>query len=262
MTLATRSVALALFALASQTAGAGQPCLEKPPAAESLARSSTLATMVRSRLEDSKLSMALIARIGMDMSEYGLRYTHLGVAWRDHPRSRWHTFHLMNKCGTGQSELLEQTLEDFFRVELHEFEALVLAPSFPLQLKLQKAFFGPAAHQLHEREYNMIAHPYSVKYQNSNQWILEVLASVLAPPGGVANRQQAQAWLKENGYVPGEIPISPGRRAAAVLFSAHVRFSDHTDEELFSRRYSVVSVESIVRFLELIDPGLVKVTLK
>jgi hypothetical protein len=251
-----------LVGLTALPALAGQPCLEKPATPELAARSSALAAKVREHLEGSKLSMALVARIGMDMSEYGLRYTHLGVAWRDHPRGKWYTFHLLNKCGTGQSELVEQALEDFFQVQLHAFEALVVAPSFPLQVKLQRAFFGPAASALHEREYNMIAHPYSTKYQNSNQWALEVIASVLAPPGAVATRAQAQAWLKENGFAPSEIPISGRRRAAAAVFSAHVRFSDHTEDEMYNRRYHVVSVESVMNFLERIDPGLVQLVAK
>lgn len=262
MRVALAALAAAAFLIASPRVQAGQPCLEKPPSPELAKRSAALAARVRDRLEESKLSMALVARIGMDMSEYELRYTHLGVAWRDHPRGRWYTFHLLNKCGTGHSELIEQPLEDFYQVQLHILEGLVVAPSFPLQLKLQKAFFGPTANALHEREYNMIAHPYSTRFQNSNQWVLEVIASVLAPPGAVATRAQAQTWLKEHGYAPSEVPISAGRRAAAAVFSSHVRFSDHTDDEMYYRRYHVVSAESVLNFLERIDPGLVQVVVR
>jgi hypothetical protein len=252
----------AALAAALGTAHAGQPCLEKAISPENAKRSGSLAGKVRDQLEASQLSIAFVGRIGMDMSEYGLRYTHLAVAWRDHPRGRWFTFHLLNKCGTGQSELVEQALEDFFNVQLHEYEALVVAPSFPLQVKMQRAFFSPTATALHEREYNMIAHPYALKFQNSNQWVLEVAASALAAPGTLTTRSQVQAWLKENGYVPGEVPISARRRAAAALFSAHVRFTDHTDDEMYYRRYHVVSVESVLAFLSKVDPGLVQSTLR
>lgn len=244
------------FAVACGLVLAGQTCGEKPPTAEGSARSARLSAQVLEALEQRQLSFALIARVGVDLSEFGLRYSHVGVAWRDHPKGRWFTFHLLNRCGTGQSELLEQSLEDFFNVQLHSYQALVVAPTFPVQVKMQRAFFSPLAQQLHEPEYNMIAHPFSTKYQNSNQWVLEVMATALAPAGGIESRQAAQDWLREKGYKPGIIPISLPRRAGARLFSPHVRFTDHTSEEFSAGRYSVVSVDSVLAFLRAQNPGL------
>lgn len=255
--------ATACLLLLSSLALAGQPCGEvaaiKPEAA---ARSAQLAAHVREALDEKQLSFALVARIGLNLAEYGLRYSHVAVAWRDHPRGRWYTFHLLNRCGTGQSELVEQPLEEFFNVELFDHEALIAAPSFPMQLKLQKAFFGPQARQLHEREYNMIAHPYSTLFQNSNQWLLEVTSSALAPAGQINSRADAQAWLKTAGFQNGVIPISTGKRIGARLFSPHIRFSDHTLEEAQSQRYQVVTVESIIRFLKTQDPALTEITIR
>ena len=251
-----------LLACAALPALAGQACAEKPATPEGSAKSAQLSTQARELLDRQQLSFALVARSGVDLSEFGLHHSHVGVAWRDHPRGRWYTFHLLNRCGTGQSELIEQSLEDFYNVELHDYEALISAPSFPMQIRLQKAFFSPLAQQLHEREYNMIAHPYSTKYQNSNQWVLEVIASALAPAGYVSSRLSAQDWLKHNGYTPSVIPIAAGKRAGARLFSPHVRFSDHTDEEWQAARYSVVSVDSVLNFVKARDPGLVESRLR
>lgn len=235
---------------------AGQTCGEKAATPDGSAKSARLSAQVLETLEQRQLSFALIARVGVDLSEFGLRYSHVGVAWRDHPKGRWYTFHLLNRCGTGQSELLEQSLEDFFNVELHSYQALIVAPTFPMQVRLQRAFFSPMARQLHEPEYNMIAHPFSTKYQNSNQWVLEIMATALAPAGSVESRQAAQDWLKEKGYTPSTIPISLPRRAGARLFSPHVRFTDHTSEEFSAGRYAVVSVDSVVGFLRAQNPGL------
>lgn len=248
--------------LAAVPALGGQACAEKPATAEGSARSAQLSTQVRELLDGQKHSFALVARAGVDLSEFGLHHSHVGVAWRDHPRGRWYTFHLLNKCGTGQSELVEQSLEDFYNVELHDYEALVAAPSFPMQIKLQRAFFSPTAQALHEREYNMIAHPFATKYQNSNQWVLEVIASALAPAGSVTSRPAAQDWLKNNGYAPSIIPIGPGKRAGARLFSPHVRFTDHSDEEWKAARYAVVSVDSVINFIKTKDQGLAETLLR
>jgi hypothetical protein len=250
------------LALAAAPTMAGQACAEKPATAEGSAKSAKLSAQVREMLDGQRHSFALVARAGVDLSEFGLRHSHVGVAWRDHPRGRWYTFHLLNRCGTGQSELIEQSLEDFYNVELHDYEALIAAPSFPMQIRLQKAFFSPVAQTLHEREYNMIAHPFSTKYQNSNQWVLEVIASALAPTGYVSSRLSAQDWLKENGFVPSMIPIGASKRAGARLFSPHVRFSDHTDEEWQAQRYAVVSVDSVIAFVRSRDKGMTESRLR
>lgn len=251
-----RGVLVLCLAIAGSLALAGQTCGEKPPTTEGSAKSARLSAQVLDALERQQLSFALIARVGVDLSEFGLHYSHVGVAWRDHPKGRWYTFHLLNRCGTGQSELVEQSLEDFFNVQLHSYQALVAAPTFPMQVKLQRAFFGPLALQLHETEYNMISHPFSTKFQNSNQWVLEVMSSALAPAGAISSRQTAQDWLREKGYTPSVIPISLPRRAGARLFSPHVHFTDHSSEEFSAGRYAVVSVDSVLAFLRNQNPGL------
>lgn len=260
----TLFVALCAFWLSFNTLPvlAGQPCAEKPATLEGSAKSAQLSTKVREFLESQKLSFALVGRAGVNLTEFGLVHSHIGVAWRDHPRGRWFTFHLLNRCGTGQSDLVEQSLEDFYNVELFDYDALVAAPSFPVQIRLQRAFFSPLAAQLHEPEYNLIAHPFSTKFQNSNQWALEVIASALAQSSAVNSRSEAQDWLKQKSYAPNMIPIGAAKRAGARLFSPHVRFSDHTDDERQAQRYAIVSAQSVVDFLKSQDTDLVETRLR
>ena len=61
---------------------------------------------------------------------------------------------------------------------------------------------------------------------------------------------------------PRLIPFGPGRRAGARLFSPHVRFSDHSDEEFQASRYAVVSVDAVIKFMRAQDPGLSETSLK
>lgn len=250
------------LAFAATSALAGKDCAEKPATAEGSSKSMRLAAQVRELLDGQKHSFALVARTDAGLSEFGLDHNHAGVAWRDHPRGRWYTFHLLNRCGTGQSELIEQSLEDFYNIELPDYEALIATPSRPAQIRLQKAFFSPMARTLHDREYNLIAHPFSTKYQSSNQWLLEVMAFALAPVGYVGSRLSAQDWLKDNGYVPDMIAIGAGKRAGAPLFSPHVRFSDHTDEEWQAQRYAIVGVDSVIAFVRAKDRGLTEARLR
>jgi hypothetical protein len=235
---------------------AGQECPERPANNDQMDRILRLATLARERLEQSGASIAYIGRAGIDLREYGLVYSHLGLAWRDHPKGRWFTFHLLNPCNTEKSELADHSLEDFYKVDLFTYDALVAVPSPEVQLRLLKAFFSPLAATLHHPLYNMISYPYSTRYQNSNQWVLEVSAAALGPENLIQNRIQAQNWLKESGYEPTLVYISRLRRIGASAVSPHIQFDDHTDEERKYSRYMVVSADSIIKLLERQDRGM------
>ncbi len=247
---------LAVALAQTQPSIAGQACPELPAANDAQDKILQLATLVRERLEQSGASIAYIARAGIDLREFGLVYSHVGLAWRDHPKGRWFTFHLLNPCRTDQSELVDHSLEDFYKVDLFMYDALVAVPSPAVQSKILKAFFSPIANALHHPVYNMVSYQYSTRYQNSNQWVLEVTAVAFAPEHAIQNRFQAQAWLKANGFEPSRAYIGKVRRMGGLVFSPHVHFDDHTAEEERSDTYLVVTVESIIRMLERQDPGL------
>ena len=250
--------------LAALPVQAGQDCGERAaPTAEAMARGLALGDRVRAQLEASGASMALVGRIGLNLSEFGQRYSHMGVALRDHVRNRWQVIHLFNTCGKGDSDILTQPLEKFYETDLFEYEALVLVPGYSAQARARNAFLqASTARVLHQRAYNLIAHPYRTEFQNSNQWILEMMALALDDSGQVRDRAGAQRWLQAQGYEPAGVRIPNLRRSAARLFSPHVRFSDHTQEELEKQTYLVVTVESIVRFLSRVDPALTQATVR
>ena len=248
-----------LFTLGLLDAGlvsAGQPCPEQEARNDQMDKILRLSSLVRDRLEQSGASVAYIGRAGIDLREYGLVYSHLGLAWRDHPKGRWFTFHLQNPCNTDKSSLADHSLEDFYKVDLFSYDALVAVPSPDVQLRLLKAFFSPLAATLHHPMYNMISYPYSTRYQNSNQWVLEVTAAALGPDNVIQNRYQAQSWLKDNGYEPTLAYISRLRRLGATAVNPHIYFDDHTEEEHKYARYMVVSADSIVKLLERQDRGI------
>lgn len=255
-------VLAALLGAAACGTFAGQPCPEKPADKREQMRNLELGTKVRDRLEQSGAAVAYVARAGIDLTQYGLVYSHVGLAWRDHPKGRWFTYHLLNTCGARTSELVDQSLEDFFNVQLFTHDALVAVPSPDAQLRLLKAFFSPVAPTLHERSYSMISNPFSVMYQSSNQWVLEVSAAALAPENAIHNRLQAQNWLKANGYAPFKARVSGLLVVGSQLFSPHVRFDDHGDEENRTNLYLTTTADSAIDFVQRLDPGLVRYPLK
>ncbi len=260
-----RRIAVTLVSLClSLAAWAGQDCGERAaPTPQALARGLALGERVREQLEAGGASVALVGRIGLNLAEFNQRYTHMGLAVRDHVRQRWQVLHLFNPCGRSESEIMVQPLEQFYEVDLFEYEALVLTPSYALQPALRNTFMNPASTRLlHKPAYNMIAHPFNTRFQNSNQWILEMTAMALDRSAKVRDRASAQAWLQAAGYQPGAIRIPNLRRTGARLFSPHVSFSDHTQEEYEKQSYLVITVDSIARFLAAQDPGLVSDTVR
>jgi hypothetical protein len=71
----------------------------------------------------------------------------------------------------------------------------------------------------------------------------------------VDSRQEAQAYLTNRGYEPGLIPIAATERVGATLFRANVRFLDHPLSERLQGQYQVVTVESVIHYLEKTDKG-------
>lgn len=241
-----RAAMFLAFVLGATSAWAGQNCTPRQPQPADARAALSLAHKVDRHLESSGARAALIGRVGRDLSEYGLRYSHLGLALRDEARGRWRVVHLLNHCGRADSELYDEGLGNFFLDDLFQYEAVVLIPSPEWQERLASGVAAGQARALHQAAYSLIAHPYSAKYQNSNQWLLELMAAT----GGEASRGAAQARLAREGYEPGVIPLPPGKRLGARLFSVNTRFDDHSMAEWSSSRYQVVTAESVLAWAQ------------
>jgi len=237
---------------------AGTPCSEKQPQPTSIQQAFQAAYRVHQRLEGLQPRIALIGRVGQDLSEYGLRYSHIAFVMKDAASGQWRTTHLLNACNSNHSDLWQEGLGNFFLDDLHAYEALLIVPSPALQEKLQALVSRPEAiRALHQPLYNMVAYPFSDKYQNSNQWALELLAVALTQQAGInppiANRQQAQQWLKLTGYEPSTLKLTAFKRLGARMFKANVAFDDHPSERRFSDQIDTVTVESMARYIQRVD---------
>ena len=229
---------------------AGRSCQESKPDALTVQKALHLALRTREALDASGALVALVGRVGRDLSKQGLRYSHLAIAHRDHPKGRWFLTHMLNECGTGESTLYDEGLGNFFLDDVFAFEAIVVTPTAELQVRLLALMATPLPQSLHQTSYSLIAHPFSARHQNSNQWVLEQIAAALARPGAVTDRADAQRLLRERAYEPGEIRIAPFERIGARLFAANVHFNDHSNDEMQAGRYQAVTVESVIRFVE------------
>ena len=213
-----------------------------------------LALKTRDALGATEAKIVLIGRVGADLSAQKLRYSHMGFARRDNPQGQWIVTHMLNHCGRPDSGLFDEGLGNFFLDDPFAYETVIVVPSPALQEKLAGEMRSRLPEVLHVSSYSMIASPFSTRYQNSNQWVLELVAAAMAN-AGIASRSDAQRWLRESGYTPAEVRISPMQRVGAALFRTNVRFDDHNEREHASGRYRIVSVESVIDFVARLDTG-------
>ncbi|MFC4158474.1 DUF2145 domain-containing protein [Chitinimonas lacunae] len=237
-----KAVGALVVLLALTPALAGQNCEARAPSFAMVSKSFQLGLAIRHKLDASDAKLALLARVGRDMSRYQLRYSHMGFVVRDHPRGPWTVVHLLNHCASDRSELFEEGLANFFLDDMFAYEALLLIPTPAQQERLVKVLAQPR--RLFEARYNLVAYPFSTRYQNSNQWLLETLAD------SQGDRHAAQQWLQEQGYRPSTLRIPTLTRLGGRMFSANIAFDDHPFDRRMAGRIDVVTVESLVEFLQ------------
>lgn len=241
--------------LAAGPAHAGRPCDDKPPTIEQIRRGMDLAQATAAALDRSGADVVLLARAGQDLSEYGLRWSHVGFVYRDtvgsgaEAKPVWRVVHKLNQCGTALSDLYRQGLGEFFMDNPHRYEAAfsVLKPELQQSL-LPLLRENARAAALHTPAYNMVAYPWSREYQQSNQWALETLAAAAAPRE-VTDRAQAQDWLKRQRYEPSDLRLSTAKRLGARIGMANVAFDDHPSARRFAGHIETTTADTIFSWL-------------
>jgi hypothetical protein len=249
-----RLLLILALALAAGVAHAGTPCEPRKTDAASFTKAMSLAERTLVALDKSGAQVALIARVGQDLSKYGLRYSHMAYVWRDHPQGRWLVVHELNQCGSAQSALFDEGLGNFFLDDLHAYETRIVVPGADAQARIAAMLASTAPLRLHDARYNMLAFPYATTYQNSNQWLLETYAASVSDMP-IDGRAQAQAWLKLAGYQPITIDIPAVTRLGARMFRPNVSFDDQPFERRMAGRIDTVTVESVMRFVHQRDPA-------
>lgn len=235
---------------------AGSACSEHRLTVEDFRQADALARVVRDALERDVHEAAILARAGADLSRYGLRFSHAALVMRAPAGTPWRVVHLLNHCGSGAGALYREGLINFFLDDPFEYRALLLIPHRPLQRRLRDAATGEAARAVFEPRYDMLAHPRSLRAQNSNQWLAELLAVAQAGPGRIADRTAAQDWLHAHGFRADVLRLSAMERLGARLFRANVRFEDQPAQERAAGRIHAVTVDALVRYLRGSEPGL------
>jgi hypothetical protein len=267
--------AAALLSLAwLSPAHAGRSCeAPKPPSAQVIEQGMNLAERTLKALDaehaKSGAKVVVLARAGQDLSKYNLRYSHLGFAYKT-PEGRWLVAHKLNTCGTAEASLYRQGLGEFFLDDLFRYEAAWIVPTREVQDKLHPALLdNRRLAAMHIKPYNMVSYVWGTRYQQSNQWAIETLASAMEssiktrdPEDARLARERAQAWLQFKGFEPTTLNIPPLTRLGGRITAANIAFDDHPNQKRFSDRIETVTVDSVFAWMQRSGLGAAPVALK
>jgi hypothetical protein len=213
--------------------------------------------VVKAELAASGQSLALLSRSGLDLARFGIRYSHAGISLKGSPNTPWSIRQLYYACDEQKPRIFDQGMAGFvLGTDANKVEAAALN--------------NPQALALLHPHYSANAYAYSLRFQNCNQWVMELLATALgvlgvaesrerandvaddlaAAPDLFPHRASAQSWLRQQGYLPSMVQVGSRLLMWAGAFIPHVHNDDHPDADLAQQRYQVSMPASIEGFVQ------------
>ncbi len=150
-----------------------------------------------------------------------VEFSHIGIALKNHPKSdkkfHWQMMHLLWTCEKDpqrgvtdgdRSYIWEEGLGAVFADDMKDYKAQIMIPQPQIQSRIESFLLKEkVGAQWHNSKYNAAALANDLDQQNSNQWVLEILAAALKPVGQIKDRDAAQQVLRETGYM--ETKVTP-----------------------------------------------------
>ncbi|MFO1267345.1 MAG: DUF2145 domain-containing protein [Rubrivivax sp.] len=257
----TRWVAGALFAACAACAFAGSGASSRYCDVESRLnvadkdRLLRFAALIRAELDRSGAEAAIVARTGLDLARWDIRHSHAGISVKNGADTPWSVRQLYYACDEGRARIFDQGLAAFLlgaeQPALGHVSVVLLPPAAAEPLK-RAALDNRLALALLAGSYSANAYAFSTRYQNCNQWLVELLAAAwggIAP--GPEAREQAQRWLAEQHYEPTRVEV--GWRVvmwAGAVFVPWIHNDDHPEDDLAAARYRIslpAAVEGLAR---------------
>ncbi len=211
-----------------------------------------VAALIRQTLQQSGQQVALIARAGLDLSRFGVRYSHAGISLQANPNSAWSVRQLYYACDESRPRLFDQGLAGFLQGSDNPsqgFISVVLLPEPQAAALAHAALDRPQALALLAGDYSANAYAFSTRFQNCNQWVMELIASAwggfdAAPP----TRAQAQQWLATHGYAPEPVNVGSHALMLAAHFTPLIHVADHPLADIQALKLHVSMPASIEAF--------------
>ncbi len=259
--------AFCLLALAAGNAHAGAASgrfCDQPQALSATQQDRLLsfAAIAKRELEDSGERVAIVARSGLNLARFGIRYSHAGVSLQASANGPWSVRQLYYACDEGQPRLYDQGLAGFLFGTSDPalgYLSIVLLPEAAAAPLEQAALDASRALRFVGAHYSANAYAFGVRYQNCNQWLAELLAGAWGAVEGP--REDAQRWLGERGYAPQPVQVNSRALMFAAGFVPWLHTDDHPHEDVQAMRFRTSLPASIEAFVREHVPGAERIEL-
>ena len=209
------------------------------------------AAVVKSTLDSSSTRVALIARSGIDLSRFDMRYSHAGISLRAHPNGPWSVRQLYFDCDERRPRIFDQGIAGFLVGSGDPsigYLSVVLLPDSSNDLE-RITLDNRRALGLLGASYSANAYAFAQRYQNCNQWVAEMLAVAWGQLIDSAQlRVQAQSWLADAGYQPARFEVGNPVLMWLGGVLPWLHRDDHPQDDLSQWRFRVSMPESIESF--------------
>jgi hypothetical protein len=219
------------------------------------------AALVKRELDESGQDVALISRSGVDLHRFGVRYSHAGVSLKANGDALWSVRQLYYACDEGRPRLYDQGLAGFLLGDDDAtlgYVSIVLLPSAEAAELEAAALDNARALHLLAATYSANAYPFSLRYQNCNQWVMELLATAWGALDDAQERpedlpedlrQRAQQWLMKRGYEPPPVDVGSHLLMFAAQFVPLIHLDDHPQDDRFALHFRTSLPASIEAFV-------------
>ena len=98
----------------------------------------------------------------------------------------------------------------------------VIVPTLELQRRVHELLGSPAYGALHQSDYSLISNPHDARYQNCNEFLLDVLTAALYD---TTDRERLKEIQRQH-FEPAELRVNPFARLLGPVFDERVRLGD------------------------------------
>jgi hypothetical protein len=271
----------AVFTLScsASLAGSSRYCDSQVPlSASQQSKLLRFSEVVKAELAASGQTMALLSRSGLNLARFGIRYSHAGISLQSSPNTPWSIRQLYFACDEQKPRIFDQGMAGFVlgtdSADIGYVSAVLLPPEAAKAVETA-ALSNPQALALLHPHYSANAYAYSLRFQNCNQWVIELLATAFGAlglgdsralaadladdlavtPNPLPSRASAQSWLHQQGYLPSMVQVGSRLLMWAGTFIPLIHSDDHPADDLAQQRYQVSMPASIEGFVQTNLPG-------
>lgn len=232
---------------------------EAPLSAAAQDRLLRFSALIKRELAALDAPAAIVARAGLDLRRFGFRYSHAGVSLRDSANADWSVRQLYFDCDSARPRLFDQGLPGFVMGGNNPslgFVSIVRLSSASAERLSRMALNDAKALSLLGDAYSANAYAFSARYQNCNQWVLEMLTAVWADLFETSTgdlRERAQRWLAASNYQPSRFIVANPFLMLLGQFVPWLHDRDHPRRQLLDGHYLVTTPESIEAIVQRLD---------